>query len=225
MRAERWHLPDDWYPGGIPGNVALGRDVYLDSSYGFAAFASEREPGLVLGDACGVYDRAALVVGPRGLVTVGAYTVLNGTYVVCEERVTIGAHCLLSWGVVITDAWQPERAPLATRQAALRGAAADPARRFPRLADVAPAPVVIEDNVWVGFDAVVLPGVTLGHGCIIGSKCVVTDDVPPYAIVAGNPARVVRTLDPDDAQCERETALRLYRRADASPSDTSEEAS
>jgi acetyltransferase-like isoleucine patch superfamily enzyme len=52
--------------------------------------------------------------------------------------------------------------------------------------------VVIEDDVWVGTRAVILRGVTIGRGAVIGAGAVVTKSVPPYAIVAGNPARVVR---------------------------------
>lgn len=56
------------------------------------------------------------------------------------------------------------------------------------------SPVVIEDNVWIGEFAAILKGVTVGKGSIIGSHCVVTQDVPPYSIVVGNPARVVKTI-------------------------------
>ena len=52
--------------------------------------------------------------------------------------------------------------------------------------------VVIEDDVWVGTRAIILRGVTVGRGSIIGAGAVVTKSVPPYAIVGGNPARVVR---------------------------------
>ncbi|NBN79168.1 chloramphenicol acetyltransferase [Microvirga tunisiensis] len=47
-------------------------------------------------------------------------------------------------------------------------------------------------DVWIGRDAMILPGVTIGHGAIIGARAVVGRDVPPYAIVAGNPGRVIR---------------------------------
>ena len=53
-------------------------------------------------------------------------------------------------------------------------------------------PIVIEDDVWIGARAIILQGVRIGKGAIIGAGSVVTKDVPPYAIVAGNPARVVR---------------------------------
>jgi maltose O-acetyltransferase len=60
------------------------------------------------------------------------------------------------------------------------------------------SPIVIEDDVWLGGNVVVCPGVTIGAGSIIGAGSVVTRDVPPGVIAAGNPARVVRAIGPDD---------------------------
>ena len=56
------------------------------------------------------------------------------------------------------------------------------------------APVRIGDKAWIGFNAIILKGVTVGEGAIVAAGAVVTKDVPPYTIVAGNPARVIRTL-------------------------------
>ncbi len=56
-------------------------------------------------------------------------------------------------------------------------------------------PVVIEDCVWVGMKASILPGVTIGEGAIVGLGAVVTKDIPPCAIVVGNPARIVKYRD------------------------------
>ena len=207
----RIYIDYDWYAGGIPANVKLGSDVYIDTAYGFAPFFSAEEPGLVLGDASGAYDRTTVVVGPRGRVHVGDYTVLNGTYLVCNDRIRIGNHCLIAWGSVFTDTWGPiAQSPLEARRRALRAAAADPSRRLPPVA--APRPVTLEDNVWVGFDSVVLPGVTLGRGAIIGCKTVITADVPPYAVVVGDPPRIVRYLEPDDTDEARKRALSEYAR-------------
>jgi len=180
----------------MPTNVVIGANVSIDTTYGFTLFASERSSGLIMEEASGAYDGTTFVVGPHGCVTVGPYTCLNGTTLVCNDAITIGAHCLIAWGVVISDSWVEPGVPLSARQASLRAAAADPSRRLPPHAP--PRPVVLEDTVWVGFDSIVLPGVTLGKGCVIGSKTVVTTSVPPYAVVVGNPSRIVRFLDPDD---------------------------
>ena len=58
------------------------------------------------------------------------------------------------------------------------------------------APIRIEDHVWVGQDAVILKGVTIGKGAVVGAFSVVTRDVEPWTVVAGNPARVVKRLAP-----------------------------
>jgi maltose O-acetyltransferase len=55
-----------------------------------------------------------------------------------------------------------------------------------------PAPVIIEDDVWIGTRVIILPGVRIGRSSIIGAGAVVTKDVPAYSISAGNPARVVK---------------------------------
>ena len=51
---------------------------------------------------------------------------------------------------------------------------------------------ILGNDVWVGYDALVMPGVTIGDGAVVASRSVVTKDVPPYAVVGGNPARVLR---------------------------------
>jgi acetyltransferase-like isoleucine patch superfamily enzyme len=58
-------------------------------------------------------------------------------------------------------------------------------------------PVAIHDHVWIGARAIILPGVTIGEGAVVGAGSIVTKNVPPYTIVAGNPARQVgvRTRD------------------------------
>lgn len=57
-------------------------------------------------------------------------------------------------------------------------------------------PITIEDKVWIGINSTILPGVTIGYGSIIGAQSVVTHDVPPMTIVAGNPARVIKKIEP-----------------------------
>lgn len=58
--------------------------------------------------------------------------------------------------------------------------------------DPQPKDTVIGNDVWIGYEAVVMPGVEVGSGAVIGAKSLVTKDVPPYAIVGGNPAKIIR---------------------------------
>lgn len=70
----------------------------------------------------------------------------------------------------------------------------DPDQRLARLE--AARPIVIGNNVWLGGGAIVLAGVTIGENSVVGAGAVVTKDVPPNVVVAGNPARTIRTLEP-----------------------------
>ena len=67
-------------------------------------------------------------------------------------------------------------------------------------------PIRIEDNVWIGGNVVVLPGVTIGKNSVIGAGAVVTKDVPPNVLAFGNPCRVVREINAND----RETYIQRY---------------
>jgi acetyltransferase-like isoleucine patch superfamily enzyme len=71
-------------------------------------------------------------------------------------------------------------------------------------------PVLIEDNVWIGMRAMIMPGVTLGRGCVVAAGAVVTADVPPRAIVFGVPARPVGTRSEEDAEYVLERPFPLF---------------
>ena len=79
--------------------------------------------------------------------------------------------------------------------------------------------IVIGNDVWIGFEAVILSGVTIGDGAIIGTRAVVTKDVPPYTIVGGVPAKPIRKRFSDDVISEFlfqvETSREKYRKKEA----------
>lgn len=54
--------------------------------------------------------------------------------------------------------------------------------------------IIVGNAVWLGYDSLIMPGIKIGDGAIVGARSVVTKDVPPYSIVAGNPARIIRFL-------------------------------
>ncbi len=102
---------------------------------------------------------------------------MTGGSLVCALRIQIGHRVTVGCNTIITDT---DFHPL------------DAAVRRERFLDGAAAPVVIEDDVFIGMNALILKGVRLGAGCVIGAGSVVTRDVPPGAIAAGNPAQIVR---------------------------------
>ncbi len=202
---ERIYLDNDWYQHGLPGNIQMHESVYVDTSYGFAAFHSKQAPGMQIGEGSGCYDRSSFIVSKQGQVTVGKFTILIGTSIVCNEQITIGDNCMLAWGSVITDTWLHNTSK-SSRNQTLKNIGDDEQRPFPFSGES--NPVKIEDNCWVGFGSVIMPGVTLGRGCIIGCKTVITKNVPAYAIVAGSAERIIRFLPPDDTEQAKAAALK-----------------
>lgn len=97
------------------------------------------------------------------------------------KRITIGRHCRIAGSVQIFDAPGHPADPIWRREGLPAG-------------DDEVRPVVVEDNVWIGNRAIIMPGVTIGRDSIVASGSVVMVDVPQNTLVAGNPARQVRTL-------------------------------
>jgi acetyltransferase-like isoleucine patch superfamily enzyme len=104
----------------------------------------------------------------------------------------IGNYALLSWNVVLMDTY---RFPLGVKERRKELEILPGRPRRLAGADAPAKPIRIESNVWIGFDSCVLPGVTIGEGSVVGARSVVVEDVPPYTVVAGNPARVMRRLE------------------------------
>ncbi len=115
-------------------------------------------------------------VAHRGArIVIGDYTFINyGSSISAFELVTIGRHCLLGHYTFIIDNSEHD-----VRQHNML----PPSK-----------PVVIEDHVWIGSRVIVLPGVHIGHHAVIGAGSVVTKDIPPLCVAAGNPARIIRSI-------------------------------
>ncbi len=121
------------------------------------------------------FDFEAAPAGSNPEITIGEYVHIGDrTEIHCGSKVTIGYRAGISWDVLIMGS---------DYHSDTRG-------------DGVPEEIVIEDLAWIYARATILKGVRIGKGAIVGACSVVTKDVPPYAIVAGNPARVIRMLDP-----------------------------
>jgi len=182
----------DWYPGTIPDNVVIDDTAYVETSFSFYLFRSQVPVGVKYGRGASTYLGTMFDVGPAGRVELGDYALVHGARIICDAEVIIGDYALISWNVVFMDTY---RLPLEARERRkeLERVPAHPLRVA--AASVSAQPIRVERNVWIGFDACVLPGVTIGEGSIVGAKSVVTHSVPPYTVVAGNPARAIRQLD------------------------------
>lgn len=114
---------------------------------------------------------------PGAVIRIGAGTRMAGTCVHAYRSVTIGERCLISANCQIFDGNAHE---LSFPDASGRIHSVGLSR-----------PIVIEDDVWIGANCIVLPGVTIGRGAVIAAGSVVTKNVPSMAVARGNPARVI----------------------------------
>jgi acetyltransferase-like isoleucine patch superfamily enzyme len=116
---------------------------------------------------------------PGASLTIGDDFGMTGGSIVCEERIHIGDRVTVGANTIIADT---DFHPL------------DPIIRQEQPTNGATQPIVIEDDAFIGMNALILKGVTIGRGSVIGAGSVVTRDVPPGVIAAGNPAQIVRKL-------------------------------
>lgn len=124
----------------------------------------------------------ALVAGKSAQIQIGDDCGFSGTTIVAHNKVELGQRVLCGANVLICDG---DHHPL---EAAARAAGA-----------IGPCePIYIADDVWLGMNVVVLKGVTIGAGAVIAANAVVSCDIPPNAIAAGVPAKVVGWVNGDD---------------------------
>ena len=128
-----------------------------------------------------IHDRVVLSAiaeeGGRAEVSIGDYTsIWYGTVISARHEITIGSHCAISWNCTIIDNDMHEivdrREPRSRTNSAVR----------------------IGDHVWIGASAIVLKGVTIGENAVVAAGARVTHEVPPNTLVAGAPAKPVRTI-------------------------------
>jgi acetyltransferase-like isoleucine patch superfamily enzyme len=194
MTAER-KLEWDWYQGTVPENAVVDETAYIETTFSFRFFRSQRPGGVEYGRAASTYLGTMFDVGPQGRVKLGDYALVHGARIICDSEITIGDYALISWNVVLMDTYRVPLDP--TQRRAELERVPNRSLRY-AAAPVAARPIHIGRNVWIGFEACVLPGVTIGEGSVIGARSVVTEDVPAFAVVAGNPARAIRQLNPQD---------------------------
>ena len=124
-----------------------------------------------------VVESFACINNAVGDVIIGDHTRI-GLHNTIIGPVTIGSHVNLAQGITIT---------------ALNHNFSDAEKRIDEQG-VNTTPVVIEDDIWIGANAVILPGVTIGQHSVVAAGAIVTKDVPPHSLVAGVPAKVIRQI-------------------------------
>ncbi len=119
------------------------------------------------------------ILRQNGVVKIGEFTRMHGSYIECYDRIEIGSRCLIAANCQIMDA------------GGHRISEADVTQRIKNIG-FDTAPVIIEDDVWLGLGVIVLPGVRIGRGTVIAAGAIVSRDIPAMVVAGGIPAKVIK---------------------------------
>ena len=190
-RAKLWLQKWRWYErNSMPHNRArihwelLRRDSFARWPLHGNVLEALRDGRLQIGANTLFEPDVWITVGDDAAVRIGEGTFLNiAVMVAAMDHVEIGSHCMLANGCFVTDA---------------NHRFDDPDQPITWQGFTSKGPTRIGDNVWLGANVVVTSGVTIGERCVIGANSVVTQDIPPFSIAAGVPAKVLRSITPGD---------------------------
>jgi acetyltransferase-like isoleucine patch superfamily enzyme len=171
----------------LPPNVQVGRGSVLEGEGAFKRFFSERTPAITIGENCHL-EGCQLALGKNAELHIGDFVFAAHMIVLAEREIRIGNFVFISFNVVIADTDFHPIEPAARMADAI--AVSPLANGRPR-PPIATAPVIIEDDVWIGPNVTILKGVRIGAGAFLEPGAMVTRDVPPRARMLGNPAQVV----------------------------------
>ncbi|VVS90860.1 acyltransferase [Desulfoluna spongiiphila] len=138
---------------------------------------------------------------PKGSISIGKNTFINsGTKLISRNSIKIGSHVTIAWGCTIYDHnshsydWNERKRDIRQQIDDYNsGLSFTTHKNWNTVKD---EPIEIKDKVWIGFDSVILKGVTIGEGAIVGARTVIRSDVDPWTVVIGNPAIVVKRINP-----------------------------
>ena len=138
----------------------------------------------------------------KGEIFVGNHTFIGGCTLISHSRITIGDFVQIAWGTYLYD-HNAHSTELGARRHDIKGEFESLSKGYSDTANkdwsiVKSKPIVIEDDVWIGMNSIILKGVTLGRGSIVGAGSVVRRSVPPFCIVYGNPAKVIKFIYQED---------------------------
>ena len=130
-----------------------------------------------------------------GTIRIGERTFIGGGTFICIDSIEIGSDVMFSWGCTVID--NNAHSLISTERAEdvldwKRGIVEDKMGFYKNWTNVKHAKITIKDKAWIGFNSIILKGVTIGEGAVVGAGSVVTKDVPDYAVVAGNPAQIIK---------------------------------
>ena len=179
--------------------VSCGKNSSVDGLSCEVRNPNSDEKRLIVGGDSMIFGRFVFETG-TGRVVIGDRSFIGGGMFVCVDGIDIGNDVMISWGCTFVDnnshstRWSDR---VNDNRDWKRGIDEGAIGRYKDWSCVKTAPIVVQDTTWVGFNCIVLKGVTIGEGAIVGAGSVVTKNIPDWVIAGGNPATVLRELSVD----------------------------
>jgi galactoside O-acetyltransferase len=152
---------------------------------------------LIIGDDC-IVSGNYIFESKCGKVEIGKHCYIGCSTFISRNGITIGNNVTIAWGCTIYDHnshsldYSERRKDIDDELWSLRNGQS--IYKNKNWDPVKSSPITICDDVWIGMNCIILKGVTIGEGAVVGAGSVVTKDVPAWTVVAGNPAKIVKTL-------------------------------
>ena len=133
----------------------------------------------------------------EGKIKIGDRTFIGGGNFICINLIDIGNDVMISWGCTFVDnnshslIWNERKNDVLDWK---KGIDENKIGFYKNWSTVKKADIIVKDKAWIGFNSIILKGVTIGEGAIIGAGSVVTKDVPDWTVVAGNPAKEIKKI-------------------------------
>jgi acetyltransferase-like isoleucine patch superfamily enzyme len=180
-------LEGDWCNFPIPSNMEVGENTVIDSSASFKQYCSKLPLGLKIGSNV-TLKGAALSVEEGGYIEIGDYSYILNASIACNEYISIGKFVYIASGATIVDS---DFHPVNPIDRIADTVALSPVGNKKHRPLFSSKPVIIEDEVWIGFNAAIMKGVRIGRGAIVQPGSVVLSNVEPGTTVMGNPAKPI----------------------------------
>lgn len=179
-------------------NVIIGENTIIDKNANFR-YDGNFNNSIIIGKNS-MINCNFIFESNKGEISIGDRTFINaGTNLISRSKIEIGNDVTIAWGCTIYDHnshsidWKERRKDLEQQFKDLQNG-----ENFIKNKNwdmVKSRPIKICDKAWLGFNVTVLNGVTIGEGAIVGACSVVREDVEPWTIVAGNPAKVIKRIE------------------------------
>lgn len=133
-----------------------------------------------------------------GKIVIGNRTFIGQSTFICINEIEIGDDVMFSWGVTVSDNdshslfWENRKFDVVNH---IKSQKAGIPNLYKDWSNVNNRKVKIGNKAWIGFNSIILKGITIGEGAIVASGSVVTKDVEPYTLVGGNPAKFIKTIE------------------------------